>query len=73
MIEKQLWHPVIAGIHLRDDPVAVELLGQSLVLWREPAHEAATGQVHAWADRCPHRGAKLSLGRVLNHLHGARL
>lgn len=73
MIETQLWHPVIAGIHLRDDPVAVELLGQSLVLWREPAQEAATGQVHAWADRCPHRGAKLSLGRVLHHLHGARL
>lgn len=73
MIEKQLWHPVIAGIHLRDDPVAVELLGQALVLWREPGHEGAVGLVHAWADRCPHRGAKLSLGRVLNHLHGARL
>lgn len=73
MIEKQLWHPVIAGIHLRDEPVAVELLGQPLALWREPGHEGAAGVVHAWADRCPHRGASLSLGRVLNHLHGARL
>ncbi|MGM9426261.1 Rieske 2Fe-2S domain-containing protein [Hydrogenophaga sp. MI9] len=73
MIERQLWHPLIAGIHLRDDPVAVELLGQALVLWREPGHEGAAGLVHAWADRCPHRGARLSLGRVLNHLHGARL
>jgi phenylpropionate dioxygenase-like ring-hydroxylating dioxygenase large terminal subunit len=60
-------------MHLRDAPVAVELLGEPLVLWREPGHEGAPGVVHAWADRCPHRGAKLSLGRVLNHLHGARL
>ena len=77
MIETQLWHPVIAGMHLRDEPVAVELLGRSLVLWREPGHEhgheGGPGLVHAWADRCPHRGARLSLGRVLNHLHGARL
>jgi phenylpropionate dioxygenase-like ring-hydroxylating dioxygenase large terminal subunit len=73
MIESQLWHPVIAGMHLRDAPVALELLGQALVLWREPGHEGASGVVHAWVDRCPHRGARLSLGRVLNHLHGARL
>lgn len=73
MIERQLWHPVIAGIHLREDPVAVELLGQALVLWREPGHDGAPGTVHAWADHCPHRGARLSLGRVLHHLHGARL
>jgi len=76
MIEKQLWHPVVAGMHLRSEPVAVDLLGVSLVLWREAAHEHGAGHdsvVHAWADRCPHRGAKLSLGRVLNHLHGSRL
>lgn len=73
MLEKQLWHPVVASVHLRDEPVAVELLDEALVLWREPGHEGAPGAVHAWADRCPHRGARLSLGRVLNHLHGARL
>ena len=73
MVERQLWHPVIAGIHLREAPVAVELLGQPLVLWREHGHEGDAGVVHAWADQCPHRGAKLSLGRVLTHLHGARL
>ena len=74
MIEKQLWHPVMASMHLRDEPAAVELLGQPLVLWREPAHDHGhDALVHAWADRCPHRGAKLSLGRVLHHLHGARL
>lgn len=75
MIERQLWHPVMAAMHLRETPEAVELLGEPLVLWREPRHEhgSADPVVHAWADRCPHRGAKLSLGRVLNHLHGARL
>lgn len=73
MIEKQLWHPVVASTVVRDAPVGLALLGQPLVLWREPGHEGTSGQVHAWADQCPHRGAQLSLGRVLNHLHGARL
>lgn len=30
------------------------------MLWRD-----AAGGAHAWLDRCPHRGAALSLGRVL--------
>ena len=73
MIERQLWHPVVACTQVRDAPVAFTLLGESLVLWREPGHEGGVGRLHAWADRCPHRGAQLSLGRVLTHLHGARL
>lgn len=73
MMEKQLWHPVIAAHQLRDAPLGVELLGEAVVLWREPGHDGGAGVVHAWLDRCPHRGAKLSLGRVLHHLHGARL
>ena len=73
MIEKQLWHPVIASTQVRDVPVGVELLGEAVVLWREPGHDGGHGVVHAWADRCPHRGAKLSLGRVLHHLRGTRL
>lgn len=73
MIEKQLWHPVIASQHLRGEPVACALLGESLVLWREHGHAQEGDRVHAWADRCPHRGARLSMGRVLTGLHGARL
>jgi phenylpropionate dioxygenase-like ring-hydroxylating dioxygenase large terminal subunit len=73
MIEKQLWHPVIASTLLRDAPVGVELLGEAVVLWREPGHDGGQGVVHAWTDRCPHRGARLSLGRVLHHVRGARL
>jgi phenylpropionate dioxygenase-like ring-hydroxylating dioxygenase large terminal subunit len=56
------WHPVanaaalgIGGLH------AARLQNEELVVWRD-----AQGVVHAWADRCPHRGARLSLGRVAN-------
>jgi phenylpropionate dioxygenase-like ring-hydroxylating dioxygenase large terminal subunit len=41
-------------------PAAVRLLGEDLVLWRDDA-----GAVHAVVDRCPHRGAALSLGRIV--------
>jgi phenylpropionate dioxygenase-like ring-hydroxylating dioxygenase large terminal subunit len=59
MIEKELWHPVALAGEVAQAPLAVQLLGESLVLWRD-----AAGAVQAWADRCPHRGAQLSLGRV---------
>jgi phenylpropionate dioxygenase-like ring-hydroxylating dioxygenase large terminal subunit len=59
MIERHHWHPVAGTDSVAAQPVAVRLLGEDLVLWR-----GAAGEVHAWPDRCPHRGAKLSLGRV---------
>nr|WP_315243747.1 aromatic ring-hydroxylating dioxygenase subunit alpha [uncultured Albidiferax sp.] len=59
MIENTLWHPVAASADLADKPLAVVLLEQAVVLWRD-----AAGVAHAWADQCPHRGARLSLGRV---------
>jgi phenylpropionate dioxygenase-like ring-hydroxylating dioxygenase large terminal subunit len=59
MIEKQHWHPVAALSALGGAPLPVRLLEEDLVLWRDGA-----GALHAWPDRCPHRGAKLSLGRV---------
>ncbi len=61
MIERSLWHPVALAADLSAAPLAVRLLGEDLVLWRGEA-----GEVHAWADRCPHRGARLSLGRVVD-------
>ena len=59
MLEQRWWHPVAALHELGDAPLAVTLLGEELVLWRD-----AAGAVHAFDDRCPHRGTKLSLGRV---------
>jgi phenylpropionate dioxygenase-like ring-hydroxylating dioxygenase large terminal subunit len=52
-------HPVCADTDLLDTPLAVRLLGHDWVLWRD-----ATGTPQAAPDRCPHRGTRLSLGRV---------
>ncbi|EJE54963.1 ring-hydroxylating dioxygenase, large terminal subunit [Acidovorax sp. CF316] len=64
MIETTLWHPVALAHAVQQAPLAVQLLQHALVLWRDGA-----GQVQAFTDRCPHRGARLSLGRV----HGGRI
>jgi phenylpropionate dioxygenase-like ring-hydroxylating dioxygenase large terminal subunit len=54
------WHPVAAGARLAVGSLApVRLLELDLVLWR-----SADGRVHAWEDRCPHRGTRLSIGRI---------
>jgi phenylpropionate dioxygenase-like ring-hydroxylating dioxygenase large terminal subunit len=60
MIEATHWHPVAQVDDLRDTPLAATLLGAALVLWRD-----GQGAAHAWSDRCPHRGASLSRGRVV--------
>ena len=59
MAESAWWHPVALAGEVAQAPVAVQLLEQPVVLWRD-----ATGAVQAFADECPHRGARLSLGRV---------
>ena len=59
MIERSLWHPVALSHAVGSQPQGASLLGEDLVLWRD-----AAGAAHAWADQCPHRGARLSLGRV---------
>ncbi len=58
------WYPVAAAQALRDAPLGVEWMGEAIVLWRD-----AGGVPVAFTDRCPHRGARLSLGRV----HGGLL
>ena len=61
MLEKSLWIPAGRLEDFNGTPVAVGLLGEDVVVWR-----GADGALHAWADRCPHRGTKLSLGHVVN-------
>jgi nitrite reductase/ring-hydroxylating ferredoxin subunit len=52
------WFPVALSIDVpAHSPTGTYLHGEPIVLWRDPA-----GAVHAWADRCPHRGMQLSLG-----------
>ncbi len=54
------WHPVAASAGLAIGAMQpVRLLEQELVIWR-----SGDGVVQAWDDRCPHRGARLSLGWV---------
>ncbi len=59
MSEREWWHPVADAATLAAAPLAVTLLGVDIVLWRD-----AQGTARAFADRCPHRGTRLSLGRV---------
>ncbi|MEY3550342.1 MAG: Rieske 2Fe-2S domain-containing protein [Burkholderiales bacterium] len=58
-IEHLLWHPVCDARQVQEEPFPVVLLEQALVLWRDQ-----NGTVCGLHDRCPHRGASLSLGRV---------
>ena len=54
---RNLWYPVAPSWQVRADPIGITRLGERLALWRD-----SDGQVHALRDRCPHRGARLSLG-----------
>jgi phenylpropionate dioxygenase-like ring-hydroxylating dioxygenase large terminal subunit len=54
------WHPVASEEDITDSPVGTTLLSERIVLFR------ADGAIHAFRDLCPHRGAALSLGWVIN-------
>jgi len=58
MIPNQ-WYPILESRRVRRRPVGLRRMAQNLVLWRD-----ASGHVHCMHDRCPHRGAALSGGRV---------
>ena len=59
MIPNQ-WYPIFdSGRLRRGRPTGVTRLGRELVLWRR-----ADGSVAALPDRCPHRSARLSRGRI---------
>ncbi len=55
------WYAVARSSELKDQPLAVTLWQQAVVLYRD-----ATGQVQALEDRCPHRQVKLSHGQVVD-------
>lgn len=50
---------IVAGIseQIKDKPVALEILGEKLVLVR-----GSNGKIQCLQDVCPHRGAPLHLG-----------
>ena len=57
------WHPVVPAHELRTEENIVGALvhGQELALWR-----SAQGVAQAWENRCPHRGVRLTLGRLVD-------
>lgn len=59
-VPRNCWYPACRSrdLHARR-PLAVELLGTPLVVFRD-----RTGAAAVLADRCPHRNAPLSAGRV---------
>ena len=60
MNDEQGWcYPAAAAKDLGASPLPVTLFDEDLVLWRDE-----TGTPHAFTDRCPHRGTRLSLGAV---------
>jgi phenylpropionate dioxygenase-like ring-hydroxylating dioxygenase large terminal subunit len=56
---RRQWTPVLPLVELTRNPQAVELAGEKVVVFR-----GSDGQWQALLDRCPHRGAALSLGEV---------
>jgi phenylpropionate dioxygenase-like ring-hydroxylating dioxygenase large terminal subunit len=58
---KRFWYPVLPLPQLTDQPQPFTLLGQKIVLWRDPqGHPAAV------EDRCCHRSAQLSKGTIVD-------
>lgn len=67
------WHPAVAVESLGDQPVRVTILGVSYVVVRLtpspriPADRASgSTNIAVFADRCPHRNARLSQGVVVD-------
>jgi phenylpropionate dioxygenase-like ring-hydroxylating dioxygenase large terminal subunit len=58
---RNVWYPICPSSFVADKPVSLRRVGYRMVLWRD-----LQGRVHALEDRCPHRGAPLSLGMVLD-------
>ena len=52
--------PVALSIDVAPATAAPAIVaGEEIVIWR-----SASGAIHAWEDRCPHRGMRLSFGFV---------
>ncbi|MEA2330089.1 MAG: hypothetical protein QOH58_227 [Thermoleophilaceae bacterium] len=57
---RPFWHPVAYSRDVGDAPVGATVLGEPVVIFRDG------DDVSAFRDLCPHRGSKLSLGRVID-------
>ena len=53
------WYAILPSHILKNKLMSLKRFGIDLVLWRQDNQ-----QLSIFVDRCPHRGAKLSLGKV---------
>ena len=59
---RNYWYPILQTEELPSDrPCALTVLGEDVAVWRD-----AAGRPQVVVDRCPHRGVRLSRGRVLD-------
>ena len=56
---RRFWHPVIHSETLRDLPIAIRILGEDLVVFRD-----GSGQVGLLERHCSHRGTSLEFGQI---------
>jgi nitrite reductase/ring-hydroxylating ferredoxin subunit len=63
MNQSSFWQPVVPSHQVRtaDNIVAGFFNAGELALWR-----GADGTVQAWENRCPHRGTRLTMGRIID-------
>ena len=55
------WYPVLEPREVVRKPLTVERFGERLVFWRD-----SSGSLTAQRDRCPHLGASLGAGQVID-------
>jgi nitrite reductase/ring-hydroxylating ferredoxin subunit len=56
---RRFWHPIITSEAVQDQPRRLRLMGEDLVVFREPS--GAVGLLELY---CPHRGTSLEFGLV---------
>ena len=61
------WYIIAEASELGRKPMQLKRLGKTLVLWRD-----SNNKVQCIDDRCPHRGASLSLGKIKNDFFEGR-
>ncbi len=54
------WFAILEASKLRNKPVGIKVLGEKYVVWRD-----GKGLAHCFTDFCPHRGAKMSQGYII--------
>ena len=58
---QNMWYPICQSGHVKEQPLGLHRLGHDIVVWRDPH-----GKIRVHDDRCLHRGAKLSVGMVVD-------